>query len=522
MARSCSSLALVHSGRVATASLHKAWYVADPGQQSSGADETQVHELGLADDTIFTHKTAPAATNRFIYYPDHLVRLPGPGTSLLSGARSMFTEPIFHGVLTNALSETITRRRGQSSKGLVDGQAMDVSIGDFFAESCGKDFVERTLSAMIHGIYAGDPWKLSMRSIFPTLWKLTRGHDSLLTALLASMRGNSPQNKQELAFNEQRKLDPIPVDLRERFSSSTVFTFRRGLAQLPETLRQYLQDRAPNVHFQHSTQVIGMSPDQDSVSLHHINTTSQRTSEGSPTNGVTMTRHSEVVSTTRAAGLLKDSGPGDAPLITDQSWMNAIDVKSATVMTVNMYYREPDLHPPGFGYLIPRATPFEANPEMALGVIFDNCYSSAPGDQGGVPTQDTVSARGTKVTVMLGGHYWDGLSTFPDEVEGLRMARSLLRRHLGIRQREVESQVALATSCIPQYEIGHYDKLLWLHEYLVNKRADGKIHLAGSWINGVGVNDCLRSAWDVAENFGQSKYTGLNLAVFGPQRASPD
>ena len=59
----------------------------------SYAERLQVSDLGLADDTIFTMKTAPAATNRFLYYPDHLVRVPAPDRKLgfLANASSLAT-----------------------------------------------------------------------------------------------------------------------------------------------------------------------------------------------------------------------------------------------------------------------------------------------------------------------------------------------------------------------------------------------------------------------------------------------
>ena len=42
----------------------------------------------------------------------------------------------------------------------------------------------------------------------------------------------------------------------------------------------------------------------------------------------------------------------------------------------------------------------------------------------------------------------------------------------------------------------------------------GKLMVAGSWMAGVGVNDCLRSAWDVVRSLRDSK-TGTGLEHVG-------
>jgi oxygen-dependent protoporphyrinogen oxidase len=217
-------------------------------------------------------------------------------------------------------------------------------------------------------------------------------------------------------------------------------------------------------------------------------------------------------------------------------------------MTVNLYYRTPNLNPSGFGYLIPLATPFENNPERALGVVFDTAYSPSPEDvdmknwhpefadgahsqalqqardQGrlinindfawyNLPNppnlQDNVQQRGTKLTVMLGGHWWDGWPAYPDEQEGLKLAKSLLERHLGITEEPEAWQVNLQKDCIPQYTVGHEQRLKTAHNNLWREYR-GRLRVAGSWISGVGVNDCLRSAWDVVQALKDGKDgTGL-------------
>ena len=170
-----------------------------------------------------------------------------------------------------------------------------------------------------------------------------------------------------------------------------------------------------------------------------------------------------------------------------------------TVMVVNLYFSNPSLVPVhGFGYLLPRSIPFQQNPERALGVIFD---SDATVGQDSVP--------GTKITVMLGGHWWNGWTKYPDESEGAGMAKATLTRHLGITEKPQAVLVGLQRDCIPQYTVGHHRRLHLTHKMLW-ENFQGRLRVAGNSYTGVGINDCVRSAWDVVQGLvdGQGK-TGL-------------
>ena len=171
-------------------------------------------------------------------------------------------------------------------------------------------------------------------------------------------------------------------------------------------------------------------------------------------------------------------------------------------MVVNLYFSQPDLlSVRGFGYLIPRTVSFDRNPEMALGVVFDSDVSVG---------QDTVP--GTKVTVMLGGHWWDDWDVYPDEEEGGRMAKAVLERHLGITEEPQVVRVALQKKCIPQYTVGHEERMA--EASILLEKFDGRLRVTGSSYTGVGVNDCVRAARNVVDGLvdGTGK-TGLDSFV---------
>lgn len=379
--------------------------------------------------------------------------------------------------------------------------------------------VERVLSAVIHGIYAGDVWKLSARSLFPTQWRAETLHGSVILGMLKSRSEGIVISQREANFLQEMveyKWDPL---LKATLKGTSVFTFKDGIGMLSDRLYSKLFETG-RVEFKTSSPVQLVKAAEGNAAIQVTSAHEKEPRE-----------HTHIVSTLSPAHLNKVAG------------INLIrPVDTVNVMTVNLYFRTPGLHEPGFGYLIPRATPFENNPERALGVVFDTAYSPSPADanpenwhalsaddlknarEAGrlinvndfswinmpepINQQDHVAARGTKVTVMLGGHWWDGWPALPDEKEGLAMARSVLERQLGIKEEPEAWQVNLQRDCIPQYTVGHEQKLKDAHN-AIWRQYKGRLRVAGNWMSGVGVNDCLRSAYEVAKDFTRDA-TGLD------------
>ena len=456
------------------------------------------HELGLDTDTIFTFKSSPAATNRFIYYPDKLVPVPNPQHGIWNMIKTLLFEPAFNSLALRLPIEPWLHHR--------DYYLEDQSIGDFLARRFGPQVVDRVVSAVFHGIYAGDVYQLSANSLLSTQWRDELEQGSILEGVVKSMFEGPEFSARELAFLKTMKdLPPLPKDTSVRYARASVFTYRYGLQQLVEKLKEQLAAN-PNVQFLTNTQVTKLHKEEDG----RLQVSSGRTAQSSEKDITTTAQHSHVISALSPAHL--------ANLVPNASLAYTLrSIPAVTVMTVNLYFRTPYMHPPGFGYLIPLATPLEQNPERALGVVFDTSYSSDFGSETDTqdmygPHQDTVSSRGTKLTVMLGGHYWSDWSGFPTEDEGLDMAKSLLRRHLGITEEPAAFAVNLQKDCIPQYTVGHEKRVRSTHQKLLDDYS-GKLRIASNWARGVGVNDCLRSAWDIAQELDVEDKTGLEAVV---------
>jgi protoporphyrinogen oxidase len=208
-------------------------------------------------------------------------------------------------------------------------------------------------------------------------------------------------------------------------------------------------------------------------------------------------KHDYAVSTIFAGKLAKLFGDKSSPIMPP--------MHATTVATVNVYYRNSHVRPSwihGFGYLIPQAVPLAQNPERGLGVVFD---SDA--------TPEAAGQQGTKMTVMIGGHYWDGWSELPSEEDCKDMALSLLERHLGIKEPPQAIHAKINHECIPQYTVGHQERMRRAHFGLM-QNFEGRLSVAGSSYHGVSVNDCVNSGRLAHKRLGT---TGLEVFEDGNQ-----
>ncbi|KAF2272242.1 Protoporphyrinogen oxidase [Westerdykella ornata] len=435
-----------------------------------------IDDLGLLDDVRTTSREAAASQSRYILYPRNLVRLPSPGPPDFLLLWHLWVSGLLKGIPT-LLMEPFRKGRPE------DQRDKDESIADFVARRLGRDYrvADNLVSAVIHGIYAGDIYKLSAKAILPQIWHLERYYGSVLEGLARLRVGVKELTDRGIFCTALSRYDwdtinhmmrDMDLDLRvlERLSvrETATYTFKEGLQQLVTRLEDELR-RKENVEILTQTR----------VSDYHLNANNQLevTSSSKTSNGRNRT-FDFAVSTL--------PNPSVAPAV--------------TVMTVNLYYTNPQAiekwrlgytdreKSDGFGYLIPRSVDLKENPERALGVVFDHDA-----------TQNLDQVRGTKLTVMLGGHWWDGWREFPDEKEGETMAKSIVKRHLGITEEPDLCHVSLHENCIPQYTVGYEDRVRSEGSRLADLYK-GRLWVTGNHYNGVGVNDCIRGAYLLAQD----------------------
>lgn len=134
----------------------------------------------------------------------------------------------------------------------------DESIGSFISRRWDERLVQRLASAVFHGIYAGDVWKLSARSLLSQLWHLEVRGNGVLDAHMQTYRNGKahwlcpPYYVEAMeAKDEEIKLDHV---LERLLSRCSVFTFKNGTQQLTDALHKNLV-RNPRVRMKLGTRV---------------------------------------------------------------------------------------------------------------------------------------------------------------------------------------------------------------------------------------------------------------------------
>ncbi len=281
-----------------------------------------IHELGLENEILPAH---PSAQIRYLLHQQSLVKLP-------SGLLEWFTSP-FLSPLAKALW------RDLSSEKIID----DCSIADFARKKLGGDLLEKFLTPLVSGIYAGDPEQLSMESCFSSLFQAQREYGSLLKGLIIK------------GFKDKSPKAPFPL-----------FTLKRGLGSLVDTI----VNKVGPEKFRTDSRVVKVEKEGKGWKVHLAN-------------GETYCGE-RIISTLPPAAVEALWGFKAPPL--------------ASVAVVNLGFRHLDCPLNGFGYLIP-----QRENEKALGVVWDS--KVFPSQQLNGATSLTVMIGGT--TAPGGWQNWD-------------------------------------------------------------------------------------------------------------------
>lgn len=499
---------------------------------------------------------------------------PDPNRGLLSNiwnaGNALLNEPIFRGVIQSVVTEYTRECRSRDVK--------DESVGHFLKRRFGASIADNIASAFFHGIYAGDIYKLSMATLLPGLWYMeTRDVENkggvVLEAAELFFRGHNLNNLEEVRFLNQHRQslgveDGLQFEAFVRHTKNWVaYTFVKGTGQLTDALVNALKAN-PNVTIQTSTTLQSLSFDKSRNKA----SVGQEGKDG-------VEEFDYVASSLSPAtlGQLISAQPKGSSQVAVPEMPTLYDspkkLKAVNAMVVNLYYESPSLPiPPGFGYLIPRTLPLEQNPERALGVLFASEASGPKGQAATVEMKvfeedekslasrtDEVIARlkketsgqvtlaraleelsisekdlptkkiqigqdtatGTKLAVILGGHWWDGWSEsdMPSEEDGIRMAKSVIARHLKVTEEPLVAKARLQKDCIPQYQVGYRDHMGKIHRELLGA-FDGRLKVMGTWWQGgVGVNDCMKAAQETSLRIrrGENDNTGLERYTQPPK-----
>jgi oxygen-dependent protoporphyrinogen oxidase len=323
----------------------------------------------------------------------------------------------------------------------------DESVLAFAARRIGPVAARVLIDPMQSGIYAGDPARLSVASCFPRVVEIERQYGSLIRGLVAVKR-------------ERRRRGAGPSGAAPGAGPSGHLTsLRPGLQLLPDTLAERLGDI---VRRGQRVERLARSADGEAWVLH-------RRGQAPLTADVLI-----LACPAHAAATLLDGV--DETLAT---LLRQIDYAPLAVVALG-YRREQVRHPlDGFGFLAARGEGLRL-----LGTLWD---STIFGDR--APT-DHVLLR-----AMVGGARDREAADLPPATLATA-AHEALRPLLGIDGAPALAEAVIHRRAIPQYNVGHRDRVARLAAQLT--RHPGLI-LAGNALHGVGINDCARNATTVAE-----------------------
>jgi oxygen-dependent protoporphyrinogen oxidase len=213
----------------------------------------------LRSDVLSTPRASPAGRNRFLHVP------PAPGLQALpSSLLSALTLPLGRLVLRSVLSEPFIPANNPQALQNDDDESVDA----FFARRFGDAFARTLGSALVHGIYATDSRRLSVRAAFPTLCASERrGNGSVIWGELGPPAWfGSTEDEEEGEWEIGASTDP---EWDARIAAAAVLSFREGMETLVKALVKTLRG-FPNVSLRSSTAVRGIDEARHGVSVFEV------------------------------------------------------------------------------------------------------------------------------------------------------------------------------------------------------------------------------------------------------------
>jgi oxygen-dependent protoporphyrinogen oxidase len=315
----------------------------------------------------------------------------------------------------------------------------DESLGTFVSRRLGREAYENLIEPLMSGIYAGDGDQLSLASTFPYLRDLEIKYGSLARGALqmrAQFKGKAAQG-----------------------SRSAFLTPTTGLAEIVEAIINHL--RVSNVSL-------------------HLNTT------------VTSINHREHdtwnLTLDSGAAVQADSIILATPAFVSGKMLGSLDPELASVLqsidytstaTISIAYRQDDLprELDGYGYVIPRS-----ERRKALACTWTSTKFPHRAPAGYALLRVFVGRAGQEIP-------WN-----QDDL--LDLAKEELKLTLGITAEPILSRVFMWDKAMPQYNLGHPEKLKQIDSALEKYPS---LALAGNGYRGIGIPDCIRSG-DLAVN----------------------
>lgn len=162
---------------------------------------------------------------------------PDPQASALQNAisigRSLLGEPVFKNLLKGVLSEPLKVDFASTIPN-------DESVAEFVARRLNPDVADNLVSAVLHGVYAGDIDQLSAQAVMGGI----RTFETVERGVIGSLLHLQTSDLKIMRMDELLALETAGTDqpdmywktLRTLVSRASVLTFKNGVGQLADSL----------------------------------------------------------------------------------------------------------------------------------------------------------------------------------------------------------------------------------------------------------------------------------------------
>ncbi|MFI8070749.1 protoporphyrinogen oxidase [Streptomyces sp. NPDC086033] len=310
----------------------------------------------------------------------------------------------------------------------------DVAVGEYVAARLGREVVDRLIEPLLGGVYAGDAYRISMRSAVPQLFQVARTHTSLTEGVR--------EIQARMAANQQT--GPVFMGVEG------------GVGTLPLAVADSVRA--------HGGEIVTGVPVTD---------LRREPSGGWRVVAADRVLHADAVIVAgpapAAAGILRAEAPEAATELDT--------VEYASMALVTLAYRRADTAlPAGSGFLVP---PVDGR------TIKASTFASQKWGWIADENPDVVVLR-TSV-----GRYGETKILERDDTALVDVSRHDLREATGLDATPLETRVTRWTDGLPQYPVGHHARVARIREHVAKLPG---LAVCGAQYDGVGIPACIASA----------------------------
>ncbi|AMW13537.1 protoporphyrinogen oxidase [Streptomyces qaidamensis] len=398
--------------------------------------------VDLGAESMLARRPEAVALAREVGLADRL-RPPATATASLwtRGALRPFPKGHVMGVpgtasaLAGVVSEEGLARIGRDAELPRTEVGDDVAVGEYVAQRLGREVVDRLLEPMLGGVYAGDAYRISMRSAVPQLFQVARTHTSLTEGV----------RELQARAAADRQTGPVFMGIRG------------GIGTLPLAVAESVRARGG--------EILTRTPV----------TELRRTPEGGwqVRSGEREWLADAVVLAApapAAARLLRAENPAAA------AELDGVEYASMALITL-AYRRSGTALPDGSGFLVP---PVDGR------TIKASTFASQKWGWIADENPDLVVLR-TSV-----GRYGETEILQRDDTELVDVSRQDLKAATGLDATPVATRVTRWDDGLPQYPVGHHARVARVREHIA--RLPG-LAVCGAPYDGVGIPACIASAY---------------------------